>query len=177
MKQKYTIFIVIGVGVVLYLYVFFNFMFLSLNKKISKLKQDITEKEKKLQEAYSLVDSLPILQQETKLLEKELEELERKVPKEIALPLLIKIISKRSEIFNVRINSIRPLEVDTSSPKFNEVPLEISFQTSFHSLGQFLTDIAQTERIISGKNIVLSYTGDKKFPLTGNCILVGYSLK
>jgi len=177
MKKEHQIFVIMAVGVLLFLYIFFKFIFIPINIRISEMKKSISEKTSKLEEAKLLTESLPRLQQETKLLELEIVELEKKLPKQTNLPSLIKIISRQAQNFGIRINSLTPQMVDASSPQFKEIPFTINFSGSFHSLGQFLTELAQGERIIASRDLSVSYSNVKEYPINGTCIIYAFSLK
>ncbi len=177
MKKEQQILIFICIGILFYVYIFFKIVLAPVNKKISETKRMISEKQQKVTEAEIAKSQLPLLQSETKRLELEIAELEKKVPKEVNLPELIKIISKVSQYFGIKLQTLSYQSIDTSPPQYNEIPFSISFTASYHNLGQFLAAIAQEKRIFASKNLVLNYTGDKENSVTGTFILYAYALK
>lgn len=177
MKKEQQVIVVIGLGLIFYLYAFFNFMYFPLNKNISELKKSIEEKTKKVKEAKLLAESLPQLKQETEILNKEIAELEKKLPRNTDIPSVIKIVSRQSQNFGIKINSLTPRDIDISAPRYKEIPFTLDFSGSFHSVGQLLTELAQGNRIIGCRDLVLNRQDDKNYPISGNCIIYAFSLK
>lgn len=177
MKKEQQMLVIIGVGIIFFIYSFFKFIFIPTNIKISQMKKSISEKTAKLEEARLLAENLPKLQQETKMLELEIVELEKKIPKQTDLPSLIKIISRQAQNYGIKINSLVPQVIDSSSPQYKEIPFSISFSGNFHSLGQLLTELAQGERIIASRDLSLTYSNVKDYTVNGTCIIYAFSLK
>ncbi len=177
MKKEQQILVIVTIVVVFYLYAFLNFILVPLNIKISQVKKLINDKTTSLEQARLLTESLPKLKQETKLLELEIVELEKKLPKQTNLPSLIKIISRQAQNYGIKLNTLTPQLIDSSSPQFKEIPFTISFMGSYHSVGQFLSELAQGERIIASRDLTLTYSGQKDYPINGTCIIYAFSLK
>lgn len=179
MKKEHQVLIFIGVGFIGLLIVYFNFLLSPLNKKITVVKQEIDKKSRELREAKMLEQQLPQLKQETQMLQSLIAELEKKLPTKPNIPELIKIISKDSQYYNVKISNIITKDIVTSAKEFNEIPFSINFITNYHNLAQFLTSIAQGKRIFATRDLMLNYTpsSDKSNYISGNCTIFSYTLK
>ncbi|MCS7231942.1 MAG: type 4a pilus biogenesis protein PilO [Elusimicrobiota bacterium] len=177
-KQQQILVMLIG-GFVLFLFIYYKLLLSPINKGISEKIKLIDEKSKKLQKAILLAESLPLLKQETQILELQIAELEKKLPTKPNIPELIKIIGKVSQAYNIKISNITTKSIDTSAEKYSEIPFSISFTANYHSLGQFLTNIAQEKRIFAVKDLVMTYTPttSKDNYLNVNCIIFSYALK
>ncbi|MEN3013052.1 MAG: type 4a pilus biogenesis protein PilO [Endomicrobiia bacterium] len=180
-KQQQTL---IGIIVAFGIFVLFYFrvLLLPLNKKISEKIRLIGEKNKKLQEAILLQESLPLLQQQTEALKIQVADLEKKLPNKPDIPELIKIISRVSSYYNIKISNITTKEMDTSAKDYNEIPFSISFTTNYHNLAQFLASIAQEKRIFAARDLVLTYSagssaGSKDNYLNISGVIFSYVLK
>lgn len=177
MKKEQQVLIGIGIVTVFVLFIYFKLFLIPLNKQILITREEIIKKQQKLDEAKWLASTLPNLKQYTEILRKYVEELEKKVPSKPEIPELIKIISKESQNYNVKITNIVVKDLDTSAKEYNEIPFSVNFNTNFHNFAQFLTTLAQGRRLFSARNVLLNYTHGKETNLTGSCILVAYSLK
>ncbi len=180
MKKQQQTLVVIAIALIGFIFLYFNFLWSPLNKQIAQTKKTIGEKSNKLREAKQLEEQLPKLKQDTQLLQLQIAELEKKLPNQANIPELIKIISKESQYYNVKISNLVTRDIDTSLKEFNEVPFSINFTTNYHSFAQFLTRIAQGGRIFAIRDLNLSYSpnpADKDNYLAGSCILFSYTLK
>ncbi len=180
MKKEYQNLIAIFIGVVFVIFLYFKFLLSPLNKKIVLTEKNIIEKSQQLRKAKILAESLPFLQQETQFLKFEIEEFEKKVPKETNIPELLKIISKESQNYNIKILRIDKQDIVSLAREFNEIPFKLNFKCSYHNLGQFLTSIAQQKRIFSTANLKLRYEGITSSTdehINGECLVIAYILK
>ncbi|MCS7227687.1 MAG: type 4a pilus biogenesis protein PilO, partial [Endomicrobia bacterium] len=173
MKKEQQSLVLVIVCFIIFVVIYFNLLFLPLNKQISVVKQKISEKSSELKKAKMLKAQLPQLKRETQMLELQIAELEKKLPTKPDIPELIKIISKDSQYYNVKILNITTKDIVTTPKDFNEIPFSINFITNYHNLAQFLTSIAQGKRIFAARDLVLSYSpsGDKSNYLNGNCTI------
>ncbi len=179
MKKEQQVLVIIVVGIIAFLFIYFKFLLLPLNSEIKAVRSDIKKKSDQLEEARKLESELPQLREETQALEQEIAKLEKKLPTKPDIPQLIKIISKNSQYYNVKISNIVIKDMITSSQEFNEIPFSINFVSNYHNLAQFLVSIAQGERIFAARDLVINYTGstEKSNYLAGNCTIFSYTLK
>ncbi|MFN3550371.1 MAG: type 4a pilus biogenesis protein PilO [Endomicrobiia bacterium] len=181
MKKEHQNLIAIGIVAVFLIFLYFRFLLIPLNKKIVETEKKIIEKSQELKKAKILAESLPFLQQETQFLQVEIEELEKRVPKETNIPELLKIISKESQDYNIKILRIDKQNIISLAKEFDEVPFKLNFKCSYHNLGQFLTNLAQQRRIFATSNLKLRYeattTSSTDDYINGECIVIAYTLK
>lgn len=178
-KQQQQVLLAIIVGFVLFVLFYFKVLLLPLNKGISEKVRLIEEKTKKLQEAILLAESLPLLKQQTELLQLQIADLEKKLPNKPDIPELIRIINKESQYYNIKLTNITIKEIDTSPKEYIEIPFSVNFTANYHTLAQFLTSIAQQKRIFAAKDLVISYmpTGSKDNYLNVSGVIFSYALK
>ncbi len=180
MKKEQQTLIIIVMALVGFIFIYLNLLWKPLNKQIAQTKKNISEKLDKLKEAKQLEEQLPKLQQDTQLLQLQIAELEKKLPKQPNVPELIKIISKEAQYYNLKILNLTVRDIDSSPKEFNEIPFSINFTTNYHNLAQFLTKIAQGSRIFAIKDLNLDYLPnptEKNNYLSGSCIIFSYTLK
>ncbi|MCS7151489.1 MAG: type 4a pilus biogenesis protein PilO [Endomicrobia bacterium] len=177
MTKDQQILVAVVVGLLFVVFIYFRFLLLPINKRISATREEIDKKTEKLIEAKELSKALTDLKQYIEILKTYVAELERKVPTKPDIPELIKIISKESQNYNVKITNIVVRDIDSSANEFNEIPFSINFSTNYHDFAQFLTSIAQGRRIFSARDVILNYSPGKDTNLTGSCTILAYALK
>lgn len=176
MKKEQQILIIIGIIFLAVLFIYFKFMFIPLTKQIAEVKKNISEKKAKLDEMKMIIDQLPLLRQEKEKLNLQIAELEKKLPAKPNIPELIKIITKESQYYNVKITNFVTNDIVTEK-KYCEVPFRINFTTSYHNFALFVTDISQTDRIFAIRDLSLNYnpSAEKENNLNGTCIIFSYT--
>jgi len=177
MKKEYQNLIIVGIGFVLLIIIYFRFLLLPLNNKIKKTEQKIIEKSQEVKRAKALAENLPFLKQETEILQAEIVELEKRVPKESNIPELLKIIGKEAQNYNIKISRLERQNIISSAKEFSEVHFFISFKCRYHNLGQFLVSIAQQKRIFASANLKLKYEPSEENNLSGETQVFAYTLK
>lgn len=177
-QQQTIIALVIGLGLLGYIY--FNYLISPVNKKLGETRQKIEKTQKELNNLKIQSQNLPKIKQELAILEQEVSQLEKFLPTDKELPGLLKSITRVAQNYGVRINNISPLGV-TEQPNYSEVSYRISAQANYHSLANFLSELARGKRILGFRNI--NYSGysetAKGLNLTINCdfILATYVYK
>lgn len=156
MKKEYQNFIILTVIFIFIVAVYFNFLFFPTNKKIKETQENILLKTKQIKDAERLKDRLPILKNEIKLLEEASKQLEEKLPKDVGLPQLIKILSKEAYNYNIKIAKLAKQDI-ISLGDFNEIPISLNFRSEYHNLAQFLISLAQNKRIFAVYQLTLKY--------------------
>lgn len=156
MKKEYQNFIFLTILFIFLFFIYFYFLFFPTNKKIKKIQEEILLKTKQIKYAEGLKEKLPILKSEIKLLEEEAKQLEEKLPSDIGLPQLIRIISKESYNYNIKITKLAKQDV-ISFNNFDEIPISLNFRSNYHNLAQFLVSLAQNRRIFAVYQLTLKY--------------------
>lgn len=177
-KQQQTLVVILSIFV-LFVFFYFRMLLIPLNRGISEKVRLIEEKSKKLQEAILLAESLPLLKQQTEILQLQIADLEKRLPNKPDIPELIKIINKESQYYNIKLTNITIKELDTSAREYIEIPFSVNFTANYHSLAQFLTSIAQQKRIFAARDLVINYspTTTKDNYLNVSGVIFAYALK
>jgi len=172
--------IVLAITFVALVFVYFSYLIAPLKHKYAETTEQLKQTESKLSDMKKRALELPKLQSEMALLEQEVEDLGKRLPKEKEVPILLKTMTKTAQKYHLKITSISPQPVASQS-NYNEVPFQIILSGSYHSFAHFLAEMGQESRILSEKNIVYTsgYSGGKDNSTTINAtfILVAYTFK
>jgi len=98
--------------------------------------------EARLEEMKATALELPKLQAEMAVLELEVADLEKRLPKEKEIPELLRTITKTAQRYNLKISNFNPSKI-VEQPNYSEVPFEMVVQGNYHSLAYFLTDLGR----------------------------------
>jgi len=159
-------------------FVYFKYLITPLDIKNREALSQLQQAESKLSEMKRRAMELPKLQAEMRILETEVTELEKSLPRNKEIPDIIRTITRTAQRYHLKIQSFSPAPM-LSQPNFNEVPFQITLQGSYHSLAHFLAELGQQTRILNAKNINISSSGGKDNETTINATftLVAYIFK
>lgn len=145
------------VPMVLFVVLFGYFSLLPKTNTVKTLKQEIAAQENEIVKSQSMADRLEELKTENKKLKERLEELEKQLPEEKEISVLLTQVSSLAIQSGLGIISWRP------SPKRNhasgivyEVPVAVDMSGSYHSLGAFFSALTKLDRIVNISDIKLS---------------------
>lgn len=139
----------------------------------------LDQTQKKLAEMKQRALELPRLQADMKILEQEVAELEKLLPREKEIPQLLRSMTKTAQQYQLKITQITPQAV-VAQANYNELPFLISVQGTYHSLGFFLADMGQGGRLMSSRNLTIAPLGSSKngsASITATFVLVAYTFK
>ncbi|PIU19159.1 MAG: hypothetical protein COT16_00070, partial [Elusimicrobia bacterium CG08_land_8_20_14_0_20_44_26] len=145
-EQKIVLGIIAAVG----LFMFVKKAYLPQGKEIGKLKTEIAETNKKIEDINRKVAKMKEIKANFEILKLKVIEAEKQLPKSEELPELIRSITKLGEkhgisIDNFMIGSIMPQKYH------QEHTYNFNIQSSYHNLAQFFVDVCQKERIMTVK--------------------------
>ncbi len=172
-QQKQVAMAVVAVG--LFGYVYFS-------KLLKPVQADIQSKESELASVNSRIEGLRVTANQRDQLLKRVEELkgqvaavEKRLPRYRNLQDIIRIVSDLAAKNGVRYSSFSPMG-EQSSQLFVEIPFGMSISGSVLSVAKFLADLGQQERILSARDLSLSYGADpkKNQTVTGTFTLVAF---
>ena len=177
--QQNIIFMVLILGGMLFVYV--RLLMTPLNQKYSETRTRLEQTESKLAEMRQRALALPRLQADMKYLEAEVADLEKLLPKEKEVPGLLRTVTKAALSQGIRIVQFNPGAV-VSQTNYSELPYQMTVSGNYHSVARFLTDIGQSSRLLSTKNIVFSFmtggnTKDTPHTISVTFTLVAYTFK
>lgn len=177
MKKEQMILVGAALGMVLYGFVYFQMLLTPKLAEIKKVQAEIEAASRERTNAQLMQTRLPELKYRTQVLQKQIAFLEQKLPRSANRPDFIKTISRAAQLHGIRLNTLTPQGEDTSSPQVTEMMFSINFNGSIHALGKFLADLAQGERIIVGRDLVVSASQDKMYPISGSCVIYAFTVK
>ncbi len=153
-------------------YGFSTYMYKPMREKGRELDQKIVEKQRELDETKKIVDNLDIKRAEFEKVKKELEFVIKRLPSKQEMPQLLETITKMALKSNIELLSFKP-QPSVSKEVYEEVPVSLYIKGTYHSIGFFLTEIGNLERIITPSNVNLnSLIPSTKDPSTTNADLI-----
>ena len=158
---------------------FYNYLWTPLDKKCTEAETKFSQVEKKLASTKRRAQELPKLQAEMQYLKREVSQLEKFLPEDKEIPGLIRIITKKAQGYQLQLASLNPRPI-VAMQHYNEVPFQISLRGRYHSLARFFTDIGQTSRLLSVRDVsYTAYKGSVKDPqtITTNFTFVAYTYR
>jgi type IV pilus assembly protein PilO len=143
------------------IFVYYKLLIAPLDTKYSKALDNLQAAQSRLADMKHRAMELPKLQNEMKLLESEVTELENRLPKDKEIPGLLRTLTKIGKRFELKITSISPMTIINAS-NYNEVPFQISAQGTYHNMANFFAEIGQEPRILSVKDVNYSVFAPSK---------------
>ncbi|MCK5533651.1 type 4a pilus biogenesis protein PilO [bacterium] len=144
--------ILIGFLIIGGLYVFNSRFLKPQGIKLKNLKQEVSQKESKLQIVKQRASQLEQLKLEFDLLKRELSDAEQKLPKRKEISELLRKMTRTGQKYKINFLSISP-QPEVVQTYFVEIPIYVNISTYYHSLGSFLAELGQFERIVKIKNL------------------------
>jgi type IV pilus assembly protein PilO len=176
-KQALIIIFVIFLGGI---FCYYNYLLKPINDKYKDSANKLRQHERKLAELRLRIQDLPKLKAETELLQREVDSLGKLLPQQKEVPGLLRIITKRAQKNNLQINTLSPGNI-AAREHYNEIPFQINIRGRYHSVARFLADIGQEARIITARDLNLTYSGSSvkgdQFNLTADFVLLSYMYK
>ncbi|OGR57452.1 MAG: hypothetical protein A3I11_03730 [Elusimicrobia bacterium RIFCSPLOWO2_02_FULL_39_32] len=160
-KQLQFLIILIPILIIGINFGFYKYLFNPLSERKKILKGELEQIKKEYQESVGRTARLPKLQEEIAVLNQEILEVEKKLPKDKDVPSLIRLLSKKMDSHSIRWTRLAPGN-QTSKDYYIEHTYTIPFSASYHNLATFLTEIGQLERIFSSRFSKLSSTVNSK---------------
>ena len=159
---------------------YYSYLLKPLDNRYRDASNDLRQKQTKLTELRIRVQELPRLKAETETLQKEVDNLGRLLPQQKEIPGLLRIITRRAQKNNLQINSLSPGKLSTQ-PHYSEIPFQVTLKGRYHSLARFFAEIGQDVRIISARDLNMTYSGSNvkgdQFDLTADFVLLSYMYK
>jgi len=178
MKKEQQTYIAIGIGVLFFLFIYFKFFLVPINNSISDKRNKIETLENDISIAKKESAGLEELKVRSVLLQQEVADLQKKLPKSKEIPGFLRIVTRNAQRFGVKLQNIsQPTMV--VQQEYNELKYNFSFTSSFHSLGNFFAEIGQEERLLSIRDLTLSAQAgtDKSVTVSGTFSLIAFMAK
>ncbi len=176
-QQQQQIFLgLIVAGGAIYAYV--NFCIKPTEEKRAKIEAELNDVLDKVEVMRRTANRLPALQKDYESLKLEVGKAEKKLPKEKNVEEILRIVTDESIKHRISVGSFSP-GTEAQKNYFVEIPFGLNIKGNLHSLGKFLTILGQQERILSARNLNISYSLDtqKGHTIAGTFTLVGFMFK
>ena len=127
----------------------------SLGPKIKKLKFEIEQTDRDI----ALISRLQKQYQSSK---KNMDDIEKRVPQEEDIPLVLQDISKAANNSMIKIFQMRPMKAEkeeilkTEAGRYYRIPISIEAKGSYHLFGKFLCTLENSEIFMSINNLRIS---------------------
>jgi len=131
-------------------YVYSNVLSAPIKTDIQQTKDKIKALESQLAEAKAKAEQLNKLKEEMAGLQLEVATLEKQLPRTQELPSLLRLFTNRFESYGLFVSSLGPGK-PVSKGLYDEIPFTLSFSTTFHNLGKFLTSLGKNERLMAAR--------------------------
>lgn len=171
--------VVLGIVMLGIVWAFFKYLYSPMGKKVNDAKRDLMEKQEKLRITETKALRKDALVKEYELLKAEEKTVEKKLPRQKELPVLLRELNNILKKYKVNFINLLP-QASTPREYFIEFPFTINVTANFHNLGLFLTDLGQMDRIINAQNLQITQkqaTDQDTTNITASFQIVAYTYK
>jgi len=123
--------------------------------KIASRQKEYKELEAKLSKTRAVVNRKKEAARKLKIVSAKWNQAKKMLPTEASISTLLATLTKRSARNEVKIKHLKPIG-KTSKEKYDEIRIDMEVEGSYHSLGGFMADLNNMERIVNIKNLRLS---------------------
>jgi type IV pilus assembly protein PilO len=176
-KQQQTVALTV-MGAAFFFYIYWSYGLKPVNEKISRTSQELKTVTEKVDSMKRTAQRLPALKKEYESLQAEVGQTEKRLPQEKSLEEVLRIVTEQSLKYRVSVASFAPGS-GKQETYYLEIPITMNVQGQFHTLGKFLTALGLQERILSARNLSLTYAPNpkKNHTVTGTFTLLAFSFK
>lgn len=147
-KQLQKILIAIAVLFIGGIYGYYKYLLKPLEAKQAVLDTELDKIKAEFQDAQVRASRLPRLEQEIRVLNSEILEMQKKLPQDKDVPGLIRLLAERMKFYGIQWKRLEP-GTQTAKEYYVEHSYKIPFSSKYHSLARFLAEIGQMERIFA----------------------------
>ena len=147
-KQLQKILIIIPVAAAALIFVHYKYFLIPLEQKQKALDANLIKTQDEYRQSVGRAGRLPRLEQEIRVLNMEILEMQKKLPHDKDVSGLIRLLAERMRYYGVQWKKLEP---GTQNPKeyYIEHSYKIPFSAPYHNLAKFLAEIGQMERIFA----------------------------
>jgi type IV pilus assembly protein PilO len=147
-KQLQALILALPVAAVLGAFVYYKYLVLPLAERHKKILVEIDGIRNEYEQSVGRAARLPRLEQEIRVLNEEIIEMQKKLPKNKDVPGIIRLLSERMRFHGIRWKSLDPGS-QSAREYYTEHSYKIPFKASYHTLAKFMTEVGQMERIFA----------------------------
>lgn len=175
MKKEQQVYIAIGLGAVAFVFFYYVLLLSPINRNISEKLKKIAEVNQTLISSKKEAAALDELRAKSQQLQLEVTELQKRLPKTEDVPVLLRVLTRDAQKFGIKISNFQPHPI-VPKQDYNEISYSLNITANFHSLGNFLAELGQEERLFSARDLIINSAGggDKSLTITGTFVLVSY---
>jgi Tfp pilus assembly protein PilO len=174
-QKQVVLAVVVAVG---FPYAWWRYLMSPTMAKIKTVQEENQKIEDKVAAMKRTAARLGALEKERDELMAEVSKAEKKLPRQNNVEEIIRIMTEQSQSHKIYVGSFAP-QKETAKQYFVELPFGVSFSANFNSLGRFLSSLGQQERILSARNLSISYSLNEARDHTvgGSFTLMAYAFK
>lgn len=169
-KQQMQTLVFMGLFAVLGLYFYVQYYFLPTSQKASQLEQEVRAARDRLRGLQASTVNQEALQVQYREVEQAVASLRKSLPSESELSSVLETLSGLAAKSNVKLQTIFPERVATSSSSSNssdpavykEIPIQVDALAGYHELGMFLNQVEVGDRPM--QVLSLRINGSQKYP-------------
>ena len=123
-------------------------------RTIVRLRNDLSNKQAKLNENEAIARNLPRFKEEVEKLNQQLGKVVQELPNSREIPNLLETINNLGALNGLDVIYVRPQE-DVDKGFYAEVPISIKVKGGYHEMGLFLDAVSKLPRIINISDITM----------------------
>lgn len=155
-EKPWYVALIIGLVLGVTLFVVLNmYVFKDLEKDIAKVETSISELEREIEKGRAAKADLPRLEEDIRNYEVELDRLKKILPTSRETDALLKRLKQLTERGNFSLIQFTPGEF-VNREFYNEWPIRVSLQGTFHELALFFDRLSKFSRIINVTELAIS---------------------
>ena len=147
-KQLQALIIALPVIAIAGTFSYYKYFSLPLAERHKKLLTEIDGIRSEYEQSVGRAARLPRLEQEIQVLNEEIIEMQKKLPKDKDVPGIIRLLSDRMRFYGIRWKRLEPGS-QAAREYYIEHSYKIPFTASYHNLAKFMAEVGQMERIFA----------------------------
>lgn len=168
-------YIILAVFVILILFLYVQFGVRRNSAQITELKTVHAAVTDSLQRAKAVAARLPEMERRLAVLTKQWEKAQQMLPTEKEMPDLLSSVTRAGEKAGARFLLFQPLATKAEQ-HYTEIPIQISVRSTYHSLGKFLSDLGELQRIVNVSNLKVVPVAEERVTVEANFVATTYVL-
>lgn len=153
------------------------FLLLSpIEARLGALRAQASSLERELVQSRAIVENLARYQREVADLEARLDVVKNRLPTEKEMPGLYRTLSDAGTDARLDVSLFQPRDPVTRD-YYNEIPITITAEGTYHEVGGFLERVARLPRVVNVADVRLSALAKQKSPLRAELTLATYTYR
>lgn len=165
------------------IYAYFRWAYNPLKKEVEELKKGRDKVWTQLEETQNTAYWINTVRERDKIIEKELEEAEKRLPKDKDMPGMIKALTTMANSHFTNFTLISPTQLETEGD-YNIYPIQMIAESRYHSFLSFLSEVGNLPKIVITTDLNLKEKGVQgnlktkiEYPTLANLTINLYTFK